>query len=304
MDVREETVGEILAFNRFYTARIGVLDERRSDGDCSPTERRVLCELGHRRGLTAVQLGRELRLGAGHISRILRRLVARGEVIRRISKDDGRVNALGLTARGRTAFEALQRTARGEIAAMMRALPAAEQAAVAAAMRRIRRAFEGAAAEPRLRPLGPGDLGWIVHRHGVLYAEEHGLDARFEALVAEIGAGFVKRHDPEREAAWIAEVDGEVVGSVFVVAKDAEAAQLRLLYLEPAMRGKGLGRRLAETAIGFAREAGYARMVLWTQSELAVARHVYARAGFVKRVEEPETLFGREVVTETWELAL
>ena len=138
----------------------------------------------------------------------------------------------------------------------------------------------------------------------MLYAEEHGLDASFEALVAEIGAAFVKRHDPGREAAWAAEVDGEVVGSVFLVAKDVETAQLRLLYLEPAMRGKGLGRRLVETAVGFAREAGYARMLLWTQAELAAARHLYARAGFVRVAEAPERLFGRDVVTETWELAL
>jgi DNA-binding MarR family transcriptional regulator/N-acetylglutamate synthase-like GNAT family acetyltransferase len=304
MDVQEQTVEVVLAFSRFYTARFGLLEGRQDDGDRTPTERRVLCELGYRRGLTAGQLGRELRLDAGHISRILRRLVERGEVIRRTSDADGRVNALGLTARGRAAFEALQRSAQAEVAAMMQALPSAEQAAVAAAMRRIRRAFEGAAAEPRLRPLGPGDLGWIVHRHGVLYAEEFGLDASFEALVAEIGAGFVKRHDPEREAAWVAEVDGEVVGSVFLVAKDRETAQLRLLYLEPAVRGQGLGRRLVETAVGFAREAGYARVVLWTQAELAAARRADARAGFVKVAEEPETLFGRQVVAETWELAL
>ena len=304
MDAQQETVDEVRAFNRFYTARIGVLDERRHAADRTPAELRVLHELAHRRGLTAGQLGRELRLDPGHISRVLGRLVARGEAIRWTSDTDGRVNALGLTPRGRAAFEALQRATGAEIAAMMQALPPAEQASVVSAMRRIRRAFEGTAAEPRLRPLGPGDLGWIVHRHGVLYAEEHRFDASFEALVAEIGAGFVKRHDPEREAAWVAEADGEIVGSVFVVAKDAEAAQLRLLYLEPGMRGRGLGRRLTEMATGFAREAGYARMVLWTQSELTAARQVYARTGFVRVAEKPETLFGREVVTETWELAL
>jgi DNA-binding MarR family transcriptional regulator/L-amino acid N-acyltransferase YncA len=304
MDVLEKAVEEVRAFNRFYTARIGVLDERQHAGEYTLTELRVLYELAHRNGLAAGQLARELRLDAGYLSRVLRRLVARGEVIRRTSKEDGRVNALGLTARSRAAFEALQRETEAEIGAMLQALPAAEQAAVVAAMRRIRRALGGTAAEPRLRPLGPGDLGWIVHRHGVLYAEEYGLDASFEALVAEIGAGFVKGHDPSREAAWVAEVDGEVVGSVFVVAKDAEAAQLRLLYLEPATRGKGLGRRLVEAAVGFAREAGYARMVLWTQAELAAARQLYASAGFVRVAEEPETLFGRKVVTETWELAL
>ena len=305
METDAEAIAEIRAFNRFYTGRLGLLEETHLESGFTLTEVRVLYELAQRDGLTASDLCRELRLDPGYCSRLVRRFTRAGLVARSGKPGDGRSVVLALTEAGRRAFAPLDTGARRQVGAMLETLGAAERERVVRALRTVRWLLGGeAAAGLVLRPLGVGDLGWIVHRHGVLYASEYGLDASFEALVAEIAAAFVRRHDPAREGAWVAEVGGEIAGSVFVVSADAETAKLRLLYVEPSMRGGGVGARLVAEAVAFARAAGYARMTLWTNDVLTAARRLYERAGFRLVASEPHRSFGRDLVGETWELAL
>jgi DNA-binding MarR family transcriptional regulator/GNAT superfamily N-acetyltransferase len=302
-------ISAVRRFNRFYTRRIGVLNEGHLRSPFSLAEVRVLYELSHRENLTAALLGKELGLDAGYLSRILRRFEKQGFVGRTPSAADGRQSHLRLTDAGRETFATLNARSTDEIAAMLAALAPAEQRRLVDAMRTIERLL-GAPPEPGtpylLRPHQPGDIGWVIHRHGALYAQEYGWDERFEALVAEIAAKFIQNLDPRRERCWIAERDGESVGSVFLVRHPdaAGVAKLRLLLVEPSARGLGIGTRLVDECVRFARRAGYRTITLWTQSMLHAARHIYEQAGFRLVREEPHQSFGHDLVGETWELEL
>jgi DNA-binding MarR family transcriptional regulator/N-acetylglutamate synthase-like GNAT family acetyltransferase len=306
VDVRQR-VDAVRSFNRFYTKQIGVLHEGLLGSPYSLTEVRVLYELANRRQPTAAELGRELGLDPGYLSRILQNFARRGLVAKVRSTADGRQSLLSLTARGRAAFAPLNARSHDEVAAMLSRLPVAEQRRLIEAMRAIQ-ALLGGRADPRvpylLRSHRPGDMGWIIHRHGSLYAEEYGWDETFEALVAEIAAKFIRTFDPTRERCWIAERDEEIVGSVFLVQKSPTVGQLRLMYVEPKARGLGIGSRLAEECLRFARQVGYRKVVLWTNSILLAARHIYEKAGFRLIHSEPHRSFGHDLVGETWELTL
>jgi DNA-binding MarR family transcriptional regulator/GNAT superfamily N-acetyltransferase len=297
-------------FNRFYTQRIGVLGEGLLASPLSLTEVRVLYELAHASpGAPPSASGLAFGLGIdeGYLSRILRGFVQRGWVRREPSATDARKALLSLTSQGRKMFAPLDARSRDETCALLEKLSERNQAALTASMRAIERILGAPAttsAPVVLRSLEPGDIGWVIHRHGVLYAREYRYDARFEALVAGIAADFVERFDATRERCWIVDKDGEVVGSVFLVSKSATVAKLRLLLVEPSARGLGLGARLVDECIRFARGAGYRKIVLWTQSELLAARHIYESAGFQRRAAKPHRSFGRKLIAETWELAL
>ncbi|MFH6786400.1 MULTISPECIES: bifunctional helix-turn-helix transcriptional regulator/GNAT family N-acetyltransferase [Methylobacterium] len=303
--VDETTVGAMRAFGRFYTRQIGLLEEGLHRSAFSLTEARVLYELAHRDGLTASVLGQDLGLDAGYLSRLLKRFEDQGLVTRRTAAGDGRRQVLTLTPDGQAAFAPLDAASRAEIGALLARLPAGDLASLVSAMARMRRLLGDPAQERGpaiLRDLAPGDLGWITHRQGLLYAGEYGFDLSFEALVAEILAGFVRDFDPARAGAWIAEQEGEVVGSVFLAPGSEGTAKLRLLYVEPAARGQGLGRRLTEACIAGARERGYRRLSLWTNDVLAAARRIYAQAGFRLVESAPHRSFGQDLVGETWVL--
>ncbi len=303
----EQRVETARRFNRFYTRKIGVLDEGAYESPFSLTQVRVLYELAHRDRPTATQLGRELGLDPGYLSRILRAFEKRGLVARTRSPADGRQSHLALTGQGRKVFAPLNARSHDEIAAMLSSLSSSEQRRLVVAMQEIERLLGDRAPSPRsvlLRPPQPGDLGWVVQRHGAAYAQEYGYDESFEALVAEIVAHFVQHYDARRERCWIAEQDGENVGCVFLVKQSAAVAKLRLLLVEPTARGTGLGSRLVSECVQFAREAGYRTLTLWTQSELTAARRLYERAGFRLVRKERHHSFGKDLVAETWDLAL
>jgi DNA-binding MarR family transcriptional regulator/GNAT superfamily N-acetyltransferase len=302
-----QRVAAVRRFNRAYTQQIGVLDAAYLASGFTLAEARVLYELAHREHPIARDLTEQLGLDAGYLSRILRGFRRQGLVERSQSPSDRRQNHLSLTVPGEAAFAALDRRSREQIATMLKALPGPQQAHLVDAMQTIERLLApGPAMQPAfaLRPHRPGDIGWVASRHGALYAEAYGFDQRFEALVAEIGANFINRFDAARERAWIAEIAGEPVGSVFVVRQSETVAQLRLLLVEPAARGLGVGRCLVAECVGFAREAGYEKLTLWTQSILTAARHIYAQAGFRLVREEPQRSFGRDLVGENWDLPL
>jgi len=298
-------VAAVRRFNRFYTQKIGALDEGLLQSPFSLTEARVLYELAHRERPTAAELCRDLALDAGYLSRILQGFAKRGLVARVPSKDDGRRSLLSLAAKGRAAFAPLDARSRRENGSLLRDLAPAEQARLVAAMQAIERLLGPRTrndAPCLLRPHQPGDMGWVVHRHGALYAQEHGWDEGFEALVAEIVAKFIAHFDPKKERCWIAEREGEIIGSVFLVKKSKTVARLRLLLVEPAARGLGLGSRLLEECLRFARQAGYRKITLWTNDVLHAARHLYVKAGFRKVGSERHHSFGHDLVGETWEL--
>jgi len=297
----------VRAFNRFYTQRIGVLDPYLGS-ELSLTEVRVLYELAHRDQPTASELGRDLGLDAGYLSRILRRFESRGWLQRVPSPADARQSLLRLTDEGRTAFAPLQQKSRDEASALLAPLGPAARARAIEAMQTLQELLAPQAARaPRtvlLRDPGPGDLGWVVQVHGEIYAREYRFTSEFEALVAEIAARFLRNYDPQHEKGWIAEIDGERVGSVFVVRKSATVAQLRLLILTPQARGHGLGGRLTDECIEFARAKGYRKLVLWTNGHLEAARAIYASRGFRLTHTEPYPAHGQDLVSETWELRL
>jgi len=300
-------VDVVRRFNRFYTRRIGALRAGLLDCPFTLAEARLLYELAHRERPTAAELARDLGLDAGYLSRMLRGLERRRLLIRERSKSDGRQSLLALTAEGRRTFGTLNTRSSAEVRAMLGKLSDAGQRRLVEAMRDVERLL-GAAPEAKapylLRPHRPGDMGWVVHRHGALYAQEYGWDERFEALVATIVARFIEKLDPKRERCWIAERDGEIVGSVFLVAKSPTVAQLRLLYVEPGARGLGIGKRLVDECERFARERGYRKIMLWTNSVLHAARHIYETAGYRLVAEEPHHSFGHDLVGQTWELKL
>lgn len=294
------------AFNRFYTRQIGLLEEVLLKSPFSLTEARVLFDLAQRDGQSAAELGRELGLDAGYLSRMLKKFEERGLVSREAQADDARQSAIALTEAGRDAFAGLDRASNSEIGALLERLPPDRRETLVAAMTTIMRVLGGG--EPKvpyiLRPLQTGDLGWITRRQGLLYAQEYGWDETYEALVAEILATFVKSYDPRMERSWVAERDGEVVGSVFVVRLSDDVAKLRLLYVEPSARGLGIGKRLTDECIAFARLRGYKTLTLWTNDILIAARRIYQAAGFQLVKEERHTSFGKDLVGQTWELAL
>jgi DNA-binding MarR family transcriptional regulator/GNAT superfamily N-acetyltransferase len=305
--VPADRVKAVRSFNRFYTQRIGVLAPYLGS-DFSLTEVRVLYELAHRDQPTATELGRELALDAGYLSRILRRFESRGWMERSVSPADARQSLLRLTEAGYQVFAPLQQRSRDEAAALLAPLAAPAQHALTEALATVQRLLDPAADRATsgvvLRDPQPGDMGWVVQQHGEIYAREYGWNGEFEALVADIVAGYLRKHQPAWERCWIAELDGRRVGSVFVVRKSPTVAQLRLLILTPQARGQGLGALLTDECIAFARSKGYRKMVLWTNSCLGSARDIYARRGFRLVKSEPYTGFGQELVGETWELRL
>jgi DNA-binding MarR family transcriptional regulator/GNAT superfamily N-acetyltransferase len=297
-----DRVAAVRAFNRFYTNRIGVLGDGLLRTPHSLTEARVLYELGQRDVTEVADLRRELDIDAGFLSRLLARLQRNGLVARERSQTDARRQRIRLTDDGRAAFAELDRRSAAEIGELLDALGDEDQRRLVAAMDVVRGVLEDV---PRsdgfvLRPAHAGDFGWIVHRHGVLYAQEYGWDETFEALVARIVADFVSQRDPRREAAWIAEVDGAPVGCVLCVRREDDVAQLRLLLVEPSARGRGIGARLIEECLRFAKRAGYRRITLWTNDVLHEARRLYERAGFELVESAPHHSFGHDLVEQTW----
>ena len=303
----ERRIAIVRRFNRFYTKQIGLLGEGYLETPFSLTEARVLYELAHRERPSATELARELALDTGYLSRILRGFERRRLLTRTRSKSDGRQSHLALTARGRGAFAPLDLRSREDIGAMLMRLAPDQQRRLIEAMRTVESVL-GAGPEGKaafvLRPHQPGDMGWVVHRHGALYAQEYGFDERFEALVAGVVAKFVERYDPRRERCWIAEKDGELVGSVFLVRRSRAVAQLRLLLVEPKARGLGNGERLVAECVRYARQAGNRKVTLWTNSVLRAARRLYRAAGFRRIHRESHRSFGKSLVGETWELSL
>jgi DNA-binding MarR family transcriptional regulator/GNAT superfamily N-acetyltransferase len=304
----DNPVQTVRRFNRFYTRQIGVLQEHLLQSQFSLTEVRVLYELAHRDNATAKELCEDLGLDRGYLSRMLQGFEHQGWIKTTPSADDRRRQHLTLTLKGHKVFDPLERRSSNEVAAMLDRLSPAVQKKLLAAMREVADILapsERVGAPYFLRSHRPGDMGWVVQRHGELYWKEYHYDERFEALVAGIVAEFIEKLDPARERCWIAERDGENVGSVFLVKKSASIAKLRLLLVEPSARGLGIGKRLVEECVAFAREAGYKKIMLWTQSELAAARGIYQRAGFEKIAEEKHQSWSRtDLVAETWELKL
>jgi DNA-binding MarR family transcriptional regulator/N-acetylglutamate synthase-like GNAT family acetyltransferase len=298
-----DRVAAVRAFNRFYTGRLGILGEGFLRTPHSLTEARVLYELGRRDVVEVAELRRELEIDAGYLSRLLSRLEEQALVTRERSKEDGRRQRVHLTEDGATAFAELDRRSAAEIGELLDGIGEERQRRLVAAMQAIAGLLEG---DPRadaavvLRAPHPGDYGWIVHRHGAQYAEEYGWDETFEALVARIVADYAEHHDPKREAAWIAEVDGEPVGCVLCVRKDDATAQLRLLLVDPRARGRGIGGRLIDECLRFARRAGYGQIVLWTNDVLHDARRLYERAGFELVESGEHHAFGHDLIEQTW----
>jgi DNA-binding MarR family transcriptional regulator/GNAT superfamily N-acetyltransferase len=301
-----EDVAAIRAFNRFYTARIGALRDGLLATSHPLPEARVLYELGQRDATDTGDLRRTLELDAGYLSRLLGRLEAQGLVARERAADDARRQVVALTPAGRDAYATLDARSSAEIATLLEGLSAADRARLRAALDTVRAVLDGAPrpAPYALRAPRPGDYGWVVQRHGALYAAEYGWDETFEALVARVVAEYAHEHDPAREAAWIAEVSGRPVGSVFCVRADDVTAKLRLLLVEPEARGLGIGAALVDACVRFARAAGYDTLTLWTNDVLTGARRLYQRAGFTCTKAEPYRGFGHDLVGEDWALRL
>ena len=301
-------VQAVRAFNRFYTQRIGVLDPYLGS-DLSLTEVRVMYELAHRDQPTASELVRDLALDAGYLSRILRRFEGKGWLARVPCVADARQSLLKLTAAGQEIFAPLQQQSSDEAQALLAGLAPAGRQQLVSAMNTLQKllAPPGQAAAIRtllLRDPGPGDMGWVVQQHGEIYAREYGWNSAFEALVADIAGKYLTNFQPDFEKCWMAELDGVRVGAVFVVRKSATVAQLRMLILTPEARGLGLGGRLTDECIAFARSKGYKKMQLWTNSCLDAARAIYAKRDFRLIKSEPYRGFGKDLVGETWELRL
>ncbi len=303
----EQRVETVRRFNRFYTHKIGVLNQGLLKSRFSLTEVRVLYELAHRDQPSAAELGWDLGLDAGYLSRILRGFTTRGLIARKPSQTDARQHLLTLTERGKKTLAPLDARARDEVSALLQDLPPVAQEQLIGAMETIERLLDGkpkAANAYQLRTHRPGDMGWVVQRHGALYAAEYGWNEQMEALVAEIVAKFIKEFDPQRERCWIAERDGEPVGSIFLVKKSKQVAKLRLLLVEPSARGLGIGKGLVAECLRFAKEAGYRKVTLWTNDVLHAARRIYESAGFKLVHTEPHDSFGHKLVSQTWEKEL
>lgn len=303
----EERIDDFRHFSRFFTRRLGVLREGLLHSPYSLTEARILFEISHCGGITASDLSRDLGLDPGYLSRILADLESKALVDRVRSEDDGRRRILSLTPAGEDAFGLLDARSREEVGQVLRGLSEGDQSRLLEAMRSV----EGILDEDFkfsgpffLRKHEPGDMGWVIYRHGVLYDREYGWDGRFEALVARIVADFADGYDPANERCWIAEMEGERVGCVFLVDAGDEVAKLRLLLVEPKARGLGLGKRLVEECVSFARSRGYKKITLWTNSVLGAARRIYEEQGFELVEEEEHHSFGQNLVGQNWELDL
>ena len=307
MTVAEDRIAAVRGFNRFYTQRIGVLRRRMYGSPLSLAEARVLYELAHREGLTASALADELDVDRGYLSRILQGFERDGIVRRSRSEEDGRQSHLTLTAKGRKAFAPIDRASHDEIGRLLAHLSEGDARSLVDSMATIERLLAGTTSTTpavTLRTHRPGDIGWLIGRHGAIYAGEFGWDDTFEGLVAEIAGRFLLKFDPAKERCWIAERDGERVGCVLVVKRSATVAQLRLLLVEPSARGLGIGARLVDECLAFARGAGYRRMMLWTNGGLDAARAIYEARGFRLVKEEPHHSFGHDLVGQTFERAL
>ncbi len=300
----DEAIAAIRGFSRFYTRRIGVLQEGLLGGTLSLPEGRIVWELAQTEGYSAARLAGALSLDPGYLSRLLRALEERKLIIRSASPRDARETLIALTEAGRGAYAAINTSSQQEVGAMLATLSPAERARLVGALGLVEHLL-GDAPPPRvpyiLRPPRIGDLGFVVHRQAALYAREYAWNGEFEALLAEIVAAFIREFDPIRERCWIAEREGEVAGSVFIVRVSDELAKLRMLYVEPSARGLGIGARLVEECLAFARAAGYRRMTLWTNDILTAARRIYQRAGFRLVASEPHRSFGHDLVGENWE---
>jgi DNA-binding MarR family transcriptional regulator/GNAT superfamily N-acetyltransferase len=300
----ERRVAAVRRFSRFYTRQLGLLNEGLNETRFSLTEGRVLYELAHRDPTTATALAAELDLDPGYLSRILRRFGDDGLVAKKRAPDDARQSLIAITAKGRKAFAPLNKGSRDQVAAMLDRLALAEQERLVGAMGLVETLLGEQTGETRsylLRPHRAGDMGWVTSANGALYAREYGWDLSYEALVAKITAEFIENFDARRERCWIAEMNGERVGSVFCVRKTDEIAKLRLLIIDPKARGLGLGKRLVEECMHFAKDVGYTSMTLWTQSILTAARAIYVGKGFRLVAEEPHHSFGVDLLGETWE---
>jgi DNA-binding MarR family transcriptional regulator/GNAT superfamily N-acetyltransferase len=304
-------VAAVRRFTRFYTRKIGVLDQRLLHSPFSLSEARVIYELAHADGLTAKVLGASLGIDAGYLSRMLAGFARRGLITRRRSADDGRERVLELTAKGHKAFAPLDEGSNAEVAALLRDLAPSRQQRVVQAMRTVEQLLTPAPARDDGRSLSftlrshrPGDMGWVTHRQAVLYNQEYGWNEEYEALIAGIMSKFITDFDPAMERCWIAERDGEIVGSVFLVKKTKSVAKLRLLYVEPSARGLGIGASLVDECIRFARSKGYRTMTLWTNSVLISARRIYESAGFRLAHEEKHHAFGKDLTGQNWDLHL
>ena len=303
----DDRISAVRAFNRFYTRKLGVLDQQLLKTPFSLSEARVLYELANGENLAAKEIGIELGLDPGYLSRIIQNFDENGLITRKPLPSDRRQHQLGLTAKGRQAFAKVNRSSHDDVAAMLAALPRGDSERLVGAMAVIERLLGGPRVPPppaTLRGPRPGDMGWVVQSHGSLYASEYGFDSSFEGLVAEVAAKFLGSFDASRERCWIAEIDGGQVGSIFLVRHTDEVAKLRLLLVDPAGRGQGLGRRLVGECIAFARAHGYRKITLWTQSILVAARGIYQDAGFVQVATEPHRSFGQSLIGETWEREL
>ena len=300
-------VDALRSFNRLYTQRIGVLNRRLLDSPFSLAEARVLFELAHDESPTASKIGKRLELDAGYLSRILHGFTRQRLVVRKRSSSDAREFTLSLTAAGRSAFRELDRRSHRQASAMLSALPESSREDLLDGIGRAKRVLAADAGEERkivIRQPQPGDIGWAIERHGRLYADEFGWNAEFEALVATLFANFATKHDPSRERCWIAETDGRRAGCVFVVRNKEHrtVAQLRCLLVDPSARGLGVGVRLVERCIEFARATGYRSMMLWTNDVLVSARKIYEAAGFVLDREYRHRSFGHDLVGQIWSL--
>ena len=303
-------IRDVRRFNRFYTKQIGLLQDRMLSSPFSLMEVRILYEVAHRRKPTASDLIEELGLDAGYLSRSLTKLERQQLIRRERSAEDGRQSFLTLTTKGQRTFRPLEARSNQQVGAMLERLTPGQQSQMLSAMHTIENHLDDTGrtdARPSftLRAHRPGDMGWVVHRHGELYWREYGYDERFEALVAHIVGDFVQHFDRKRERCWIAEKDGQILGTVFLVKKSPSVCKLRLLLVEPAARGLGIGRRLVSECVRFGRKAGYKKMILWTQSELGAARHLYKEAGFRLAGQQHHNSWGRRTLTsEVWELKL
>ena len=299
----EGRIAAVRAFNRFYTRKLGVLDQQLLKSPFSLSEARVLYELAHREDVAAKQIGIELGLDPGYLSRIIQKFCDDGLITRIPLPSDRRQYRLGLTAKGRQAFAKLERSSQDDVAAMLAALPDGNVQRLIGAMALIEQLLGSPAASAStavLREPRPGDMGWVVQSHGALYAREYGFDSSFEGLVAKIIADFLTSFDASRERCWIADIDGTQVGSVFLVRHSDEIARLRLLLVDPAGRGQGLGQRLVGECIAFAKACGYRKITLWTQNNLLAARKIYRDHGFAVVASQPHRSFGQDLVDETW----
>ena len=305
-DAASPHVATLREFSRFYTRRLGTLAEGLLDTPWSLTEARVVYELGQAPSTDMAALRATLALDSGYLSRLLAKFDAAGLIARTASATDGRRQALALTAAGRKLYRTLNERSNRQVGELLAPLPEPVRDALAGALRTVMRTLTDKAKPPMvvLRGLRPGDLGWIVQRHGEVYAREYGWSQSFEAFVARIAADYLDHHQPGRENAWIAEVDGQRAGCVFCVRNDDEAAQLRVLLVEAWARGHGLGARLVGECVQFARDSGYRKLVLWTNDVLGAARRIYLAAGFELVREERHHSFGKDLVGQFWELRL